>query len=91
MRGSDIVKERNGYEDLANAVVCVAVEDYRAAYKRYKRGDESARRIIEDDIEVFFRSEWVDSLCWGKAKDIYRRLQKEQEEKKKPKRIAKIT
>lgn len=87
MRGSDRY-ERHGYEDLAIAIVVVATEDYRAAYRRYKRGDERAKREIYD-IEQFFNSEYGNLLCTGKAKYILRRLQKEQEEK--VRRTVKIT
>ena len=87
MQGSDRY-ETKGYEDLAIAIVTVAAEDYRAAYRRYKRGDESAKKIIQE-IETFFRSEYGDLLCSGKADKILQRLQKEQEEK--PIRTVKIT
>lgn len=83
--------EHEGYEDLANAVVIVATTDYRRAYKKHKKGIEGASEIVKE-IEAFFNSQWGDLLCNGKAKEILKRLQKEQEEKtKKPKRTVKIT
>ena len=66
------------YEDLANAIVTKAAYDYRAACKRYKKGDD--REILKiKKIERFFNSEWGDLLCKGNAKEIFRRLQAEQE------------
>lgn len=65
-------------EDLANAIVTKAAYDYRAAWKKYKKGDD--RQIYKiKKIERFFKSEWGDLLCNGKAKDILQRLQAEQE------------
>ena len=86
-----VIWEHNGHEDLANAIVIRAALDYRKAYKKYKKGDDLAYCRIKE-IEKFFNSEWADLLTKGKAKEILRRLQKEQEEKtKKPKRTVKIT
>ena len=87
----DKVLYRSGYEDLANAVVSMAAEDYRRAWKKYKKGDEKALREITN-IENFFKTKRANLYSHGLAKDILRRLQEEQKEKpKKPKRTVKIT
>ena len=84
------ILNREGYEDLANAIIIRAACDYRNAYKKYKKGDDRAWGRIKE-IENFFNSKWADLLCRDKAKEILRRLQKEQEEKqKKPKRTVKL-
>lgn len=81
---------RDCYEDLANAIIVEAARDYRKAYRRYKKGDETALYKIRK-IEKFFNSEWADLLCNDKAKNILERLQKEQETKtKRVKRTVKI-
>lgn len=85
---SDYVLVQEGYESLAEAVVKRAALDYRKAWRKYRKGDESAMQEILR-IESFFKSDYGDSLANGIAKKILRRLQKEQEEK--PKRTAKIT
>lgn len=64
---------RNGYEDLADAIVIKAAIDYRSAYKRYKKGDDLALARIKE-VERFFNSKWGDYLCSGNAKDILWRL-----------------
>lgn len=83
--------DRNGHEGLADAIVIKAASDYRKAWRKYRKGNEAEiHRIAE--LEVFFNSEWGDLLSGGKAKEILRRLQKEQEEKKnKPRKTVKIT
>ena len=73
------ILDRDGYEDLANAIVITAACDYRAAYKRYKKGDKLALSEIKE-IEKFFNSKWADLLSNGKAKEIIRRLKSEQNE-----------
>lgn len=85
------ILDREGYEDLANAIIIRAALDYRLAYKKYRKGNDRAYCRIKE-IEKFFNSKWADALSYGKAKEIFRRLQKEQEEKAKktPKRTAKL-
>ena len=74
------ILDRNGIDDLINAIVLQAASDYQNAYKRLRKGDDAALYRI-DEIEKFFNSEWGDFLSHGMAKDILRRLQKEQETK----------
>lgn len=85
------IDEHDGHEDLASAIIMKAAADYRQAWRKYRKGNEAAiHRIVE--IEQFFNSEWAELLTMGLAKEILRRLSKEQREKpKKPKRTVKIT
>ena len=65
------------YEDLANAIVIQAANDYRAACKNLKKGDHITMYKIKK-IEDFFTSEWGDYLSGGIALKILKRLQDEQ-------------
>ena len=51
------------YENLANAIILRAVEDYRQALGilRYSPNDKDAS-ISKDEIERFFRSGWFGLL-----------------------------
>jgi len=51
------------YENLANAIILRAVEDYREALGilRYSPNDKDAS-ISKDEIERFFRSGWFGLL-----------------------------
>lgn len=85
------ILDREGYEDLANAIIIRAALDYRLAYKKYRKGDDRAYCRIKE-IEKFFNSKWADALTMSKAKEILWRLQKEQEEKtNKQKKTVKIS
>lgn len=68
------------YEDLANAIVQKAATDYREACERVRNGDETALRQVKE-CERFFKSNWGDLLCKGKAQYIFDRLKAEQEGK----------
>ena len=65
------------YEDLANAIVIQAANDYRKACKDIKRG-ERVPMYSKKKIEEFFTSEWGDFLSGGIALKILKRLQDEQ-------------
>jgi hypothetical protein len=71
------VVDEVAYEDFANAIIIQAAEDYREAYKSFKKGDNLAMRTIKE-TEKFFNSEWCNFLCAGRATDIFKRLQDEQ-------------
>ena len=65
------------YQDLANAIVLKAVEDYRNAldgnsYHRYKSPED----IIEE-CETFFRSSWFKILTKVNGKYLIEQLKKE--------------
>ena len=53
----------NPYEELANAIILLAVKDYRQALSRYYRHPEKeAYRQDKDALERFFRSGWFGVL-----------------------------
>lgn len=59
----------DGYEYLAIAIVEQAANDYRSQIKRH--GEAPA-------IEKFFRSDWGNLLCFGKASLVLEKLKNEQ-------------
>jgi hypothetical protein len=64
------IMERNGPEDLINAIFVRAAFDYRNDYRKYKNGDDSALKEIKKN-EQFFN-------LTNKGKMILERLQGEQ-------------
>lgn len=51
------------HENLATAIVLLAVSDYRKALKRIEKMPDDVDTGIEiSDIERFFKSEWFDLL-----------------------------
>ena len=56
-------KSSNPYENLANAIVLSAVDDYKSALLRQKRNPESIS-AAEDvkRLEKFFYSDWYEVL-----------------------------
>ena len=56
------VSNGDPYENLANAIVLTAVEDYRKALKKYSRNPDSKSAKAEvDSLERFFRSQWYSA------------------------------
>lgn len=57
------VTTKQGYENLANAIVLLAVEDYRRVLRRLseKPNDRSALST-KQHVETFFRSAWFSTL-----------------------------
>ena len=66
------------YENLANAIVLSAVEDYRKALKKYSRNPESKSAEAEaDSLERFFRSSWYSVLTSVDGEFLIRKLRAE--------------
>lgn len=67
------------YENLANAIVLLAVKDYRSARRRqkYHSKNKEAKLIIED-CERFFRSDWFGVLTSVDGKALLRKLKEEE-------------
>ncbi|MGL5258401.1 MAG: hypothetical protein ACRC76_15335 [Proteocatella sp.] len=66
------------YEDLANAIVLLAVRDYRDALKKlmkYPR-HESAKHT-KTEVERFLRSDWYRELTAVEPEIILRKLKEE--------------
>ncbi len=69
---------QDGWEDLAQAVVLQAVQDYRKALeglKRYPENKELLKRKRE--CERFFRSDWFGVLTEVNPEVILKGIQKE--------------
>lgn len=75
-----IVNKQTGdpYENLANAVIAQAAEDYRAALKKIKAHPQNKDAIDEAlRIERFFRSGWYQTLTSVDGECLIRRLRAE--------------
>lgn len=68
----------NPYENLANAIVLSAVEDYRKALKKYsKNRDSKSAKAEVDSLERFFRSQWYSVLTSVDGEFLIRKLRAE--------------
>ena len=67
------------YESLANAIILQAVKDYRDARKKqkYHPKNKDAKLIIED-CERFFRSDWFAALTSVSGELLITKLQEEE-------------
>ena len=66
------------YESLANAIILQAAKDYRAARKKqkYHPKNKDAKLMVED-LEKFFRSDWFAQLTDVNGEMLIRRLKEE--------------
>lgn len=68
----------NPYENLANAIVLSAVEDYRKALRRLSKNPESkSTKADVDSMERFFRSSWYSVLTSVEGEFLIRKLREE--------------
>ncbi len=69
----------NPYEKLAQAVILQAVKDYRTARKerKYHPKNKDSKLMIED-CERFFRSDWFGVLTSVDGQMLLKRLQEEE-------------
>ena len=66
------------YENLANAIILQAVKDYRMALKSLKANPRNRTAMADkDEIERFFRSDWVSVLTSVDGEMLIRSLQME--------------
>lgn len=73
-----IVNKQAGdpYENLANAVIAQAAEDYRRLLKRVKKNPANREALEEAlQIERFFRSGWYQRLTNVDGEFLIRKLQ----------------
>lgn len=72
------VSRDRAFEDLANAIIVQAADDYRAACKRLKDhpGDRAAD-AMKTECEQFFRSEWYEFLTDVDGEYLLDRLRRE--------------
>ncbi len=71
---------RRNMEDLMNAVVMQAVEDYREAYLKLMRGENDQARKMLMKTEAFFQSEDFSCYTTVDGPRLLSRLKKEREE-----------
>ena len=66
------------WEDLANAIILQAVKDYREARTKLKKRpkNENAKLMIED-CEKFFRSDWFNALTSIDGEALLKKLREE--------------
>lgn len=75
-----MAKTTNGdpYENLANAIILTAVDDYRRALKKYSKNPDSKSAKVEvDSLERFFRSQWYSVLTSVEGEFLIRKLRAE--------------
>ena len=66
------------YEQLSNAIVIQAADDYRIALKKIKAHPKDRKAIDEAlEIERFFRSSWYSQLTGVDGEYLIKRLQDE--------------
>ncbi|MFQ6807153.1 MAG: hypothetical protein ACLRT5_21740 [Lachnospiraceae bacterium] len=73
-----IVNKQTGdpYENLANAVIAQAAEDYRRLLKRVKKNPANREALDEAlQVERFFRSGWYQRLTNVDGEFLIRKLQ----------------
>lgn len=78
------------YQNLANAIVKSAADDYRAALRGLERNpDSTAYQADAKKIEKFFRSPWYEMLTDVDGEYLIRRLQEDEKERAKKKGVRK--
>ena len=67
------------YEELANAVVIQACEDYKRAYICHLRSNGKGKRTQKqlEELESFFRSDWYKTLTEVDGELLMERLRNE--------------
>lgn len=70
--------DNTGWEDLANAIILQAAEDYRSACRSLKKRPCFRRPQAEKrSLERFFRSAWFRTLSGADGSKLIQDLQKE--------------
>lgn len=64
------------YQNLANAIVLMAVKDYRDALEELKKAQD-----MKNEVERFFRSDWYRELTSVDGEILIKKLQEESVEK----------
>ena len=66
------------YEDLANAIILMAVKDYRDALKKLmKRPRYGPAQDLKNEVERFFRSDWYRELTSVDGNILIKKLKSE--------------
>lgn len=72
------VSHGDPYENLANAIVLTAVDDYRRALRRFVKNPNSKDAKADvDEMERFFRSKWYSVLTSVEGEYLIRKLRAE--------------
>ena len=67
------------YVSLANAIILMAVRDYRTASKKRKKHPKNKdAKLIVEDCERFFRSDWFTALTSVDGELLIKKLQEEE-------------
>lgn len=65
----------DAYENLANAIILLAVKDYRRALKLLSKNPHSRSAIAAvNEMERFFRSDWYEALTSVDGETLIRKL-----------------
>ena len=57
------LSERESYEELANAIIVFAMQEYQIYYKKYLRDPNNSRlRGRVKEIRAFMKSDWFSAL-----------------------------
>ena len=76
-----IVSEKKAYENLANAIIVSAIEDYKSTLVKLKRHPDNKRALDEiRNLEKFFYSEWYELLTDLDASYLLRKVRELVEE-----------
>ena len=66
------------YENLANAIVLQAVKDWREAQRKLKRKPRNENaKLMAEDCEAFFLSEWFSILTNVDGRMLLTKLKEE--------------
>ena len=66
------------YQDLANAIILMAVKDYRDALKKLmKRPRYGPAQDLKNEVERFFRSDWYRELTSVDGNILIKKLKSE--------------
>ena len=68
----------DAYENLANAIILLAVKDYRQALKLLSKNPHSRSAMAAvNEMERFFRSDWYEILTSVDGEMLIRKLREE--------------
>lgn len=65
----------NGYLELSNAIILMAVDDYRTL--RRKEGYDIPPCVTLESLEKFFKSDWGAVLSRNLSRHIFDKISKE--------------
>lgn len=88
------------YENLANAIIVQAAEDWKKAYKYLRKHAKSRSKSVKENMvrterikiecENFFRSDWFKTLTQVDSETFFSMLQKKAEEEYEQENASKV-